>query len=107
MVSKKKTAEKGTSGKKSTPTQKGKSKKPEKKDVSQTTSYQPQQVDLSTEELTKELGKLKAITPYTVASRFEINIGEAKRLLRDMEEKNFIKCVGGNSRIRIYAPTGS
>ncbi|MBL7118407.1 40S ribosomal protein S25 [Candidatus Bathyarchaeota archaeon] len=107
MAPKKKTTVKKNPAKRSTRTQREESKKPEKKSVPPRTSGQPLQLDLSPEELSKELGKIKAITPYAVASRFEINLGEAKRLLRDLEEQDLIKCVGGNSRIRIYISTAS
>jgi ribosomal protein S25 len=59
---------------------------------------------LSAEELITELSRIRAITPHAVASRLNIKMGEAKRLLRDLERQGRIRCVGGNSRIRIYCP---
>jgi len=107
MAPGKKITTKRNPAKRSTRTKKEESKKPEDRSVSRGTSGQLLRLDLSAEELSKELVKIKAITPYAIASKFEINIGEAKKLLRDLEEKNLIKCVGGNSRIRIYTPTAS
>jgi small subunit ribosomal protein S25e len=52
--------------------------------------------------LIAELSKLGAITPYAVASQFNIKVGVAKRLLEELEKKNIISLVGGNARLRIY-----
>ncbi|MEM3507293.1 MAG: hypothetical protein QW589_00170 [Candidatus Bathyarchaeia archaeon] len=52
--------------------------------------------------LIAELSKLGAITPYTVASQFNIKVGSAKRLLDELERKNLISSIGGNARLRIY-----
>lgn len=52
--------------------------------------------------LITELSKLGAITPYAVASQFNIKVGTAKRLLDELEKKNLISLVGGNARLRVY-----
>ena len=111
MPRKKKTTVKKTSaGGKSKKTKKGTPKPLTKKD-DVSTSDQLQQldlsIDLSTEKLAEELGKIKAITPYSVASTFDLKVGKAKNLLRTLEEQGLVRCVGGNSRIRIYVPTTS
>ncbi len=107
MPSKKKTtARKSPSGGKSTKTKKGTPKPSAKKD-SKVASDQLNQLDLSTEQWAIELGKIKAITPYSVASTFDLKVGKARNLLRSLEEQGLIRCVGGNSRIRIYAPISS
>jgi ribosomal protein S25 len=103
---KKTTARKSSAGEKSRKTKKGTPKSPVKKDTG-VASDQLQLLDLSTEKLAEELGKIKAITPYSVASTFDLNVGKAKNLLRTLEEQGLIRCVGGNSRIRIYVPTTS
>lgn len=82
---------------------KDESKHPQKKETGAGISARQQQVDLSPEELVVELTKIKAITPYAVASRFNVKMSEAKRILRDLERQNRIRCVGGNSRLRIYS----
>jgi ribosomal protein S25 len=50
----------------------------------------------------KELGKMRAITPFSVASQFDLKVSAAKVLLRRLAEKGVIEAVGGGSRIRIY-----
>ncbi|MEM2896537.1 MAG: hypothetical protein QXG01_03020 [Candidatus Bathyarchaeia archaeon] len=52
--------------------------------------------------LIAELSKLGAITPYAVASQFNMRVGVAKRLLDELERKKAIRLVGGNARLRIY-----
>ena len=86
---------------------KDESKRPQKKETAPGTSARQQRINLSTEELVAELTKIKAITPYAVASRFNVKLGEARRVLRDLERQGRIRCVGGNSRLRIYSPATS
>lgn len=58
--------------------------------------------DINDKKLISEIEKLKAITPYTISSQFNIKIGLARDLLRELERKNIIKPIEGNSKIRIY-----
>jgi len=58
--------------------------------------------DLNDEKLISEIKKLKVLTPYAVSSQLNVKISLAKDLLRELENKNIIKPVEGNSRIRIY-----
>ncbi len=62
---------------------------------------------LSDDVFKKELAKMGAVTPYGVATRFDLRLGIAKRLLRDLEKKNILVPVGGNERIRIYKAVGA
>jgi ribosomal protein S25 len=43
-----------------------------------------------------------AITPYAVASQLNLRISLAKDLLDELEKKQLIKSVGGNTRVKIY-----
>jgi ribosomal protein S25 len=107
MPRKKKTStKKSPAGGKSRKTKKGMSKSPAKKD-SEVLSGELQQLSLSTDKMVEELGKIKAITPFSIASTFDLKVGKAKKILRSLEEQGTIRCVGGNSRIRIYALTSS
>ncbi len=58
--------------------------------------------DMGDEAVRKELGKMGAITPYSVASRYDLRLGVAKSFLKELERKNIVRPVGGNDRIRIY-----
>ena len=47
---------------------------------------------------------MAAITPYALASQFNLRLSIAKDLLEELEKRNVVKLVGGNARVRIYQP---
>jgi ribosomal protein S25 len=49
------------------------------------------------------IGKMSVITPSALASQFNINLSAAKELLRDMERKNLLRQISGNSRLKIFS----
>jgi ribosomal protein S25 len=49
-----------------------------------------------------EVKKLKALTPFTVASKLNINISSAKKLLRTLEKDGIIQQVASGSKLTIY-----
>ncbi len=49
-----------------------------------------------------EVKKMGAITPYAVASQFNLRLSIAKDLLEELEKKHVVSLVGGNARVRIY-----
>jgi ribosomal protein S25 len=53
-------------------------------------------------DLIAELSKMKAITPYSVATRYNLKIGIAKDLLETLENGGSIQRVAGNSALRVY-----
>ncbi len=83
--------------KKAEPTKKSKGK--------QVVEKKARGVDLPNLEDTRflsELSKMGAITPYALASQFNLRISVAKDMLEELEKKRLITAVGGNARIRIY-----
>lgn len=54
-----------------------------------------------------EVSKMGAITPFALASQFNLRISVAKDMLEELERKQLIRSVGGNSRLRIYQPVTS
>ncbi len=58
--------------------------------------------DINSKKLISDLSKMGAITPYAVASQLNLRISLAKDLLDELEKKQLIKSVGGNSRVKIY-----
>ena len=60
--------------------------------------------NVSEKELIAELTKMKAITPYQVATRYNLKISAAKNLLSMMERRGFLHIVAGNSNLRLYRP---
>jgi small subunit ribosomal protein S25e len=49
-----------------------------------------------------ELSKMGAITPYALASQFNVRISVAKDMLEELERKRLVQPVGGNARLKIY-----
>jgi small subunit ribosomal protein S25e len=58
--------------------------------------------DVKNEKIVGELKKMHALTPYAVATRFNIRISAAKDFLEQLEENGVIQQVGGNHNIKIY-----
>jgi small subunit ribosomal protein S25e len=54
------------------------------------------------EKIVGELRKMNVLTPYAVASRFNIRISAAKDFLEELEENGVIQLVSGNHDIKIY-----
>ena len=52
--------------------------------------------------IASEIRKMGALTPFTVASQFNLRLGAAKDFLEELARKKVIEPVGGNSRVRIY-----
>jgi len=58
--------------------------------------------DLKNEKIVGELKKMHVLTPYAVASRFNIRISAAKDFLEQLEENGVIQLVSGSHNIKIY-----
>ncbi len=55
--------------------------------------------------VTKELQKLRVLTPYTVASRFNLRVGVAKDFLEELCRQGVITEVSRGRNLRIYRPS--
>lgn len=64
----------------------------------------PPEVD--DENVIKELRRMKVLTPYTVASRFDLRLSVAKDFLEELHQRGIITYVSGGRNIRIYKPVG-
>ena len=82
--------------KKSEPTKKTKSKVVSEKKVRGITGP-----NIDDNHFLQELSKIGAITPYALASQFNLRISVAKDLLEELEKKRLVQPVGGNARLRI------
>ncbi|MEM1539025.1 MAG: hypothetical protein QXW82_01815 [Candidatus Bathyarchaeia archaeon] len=58
--------------------------------------------DLKGEKVVEELRKMRVLTPFSVASRFNIRISVAKDLLEQLEDDGIVQLVSGNHDIKIY-----
>lgn len=56
------------------------------------------------ERFLKDLSKMKVITPYILASQYDIRLSLAKDILEQLEKMSLIRLVLKSSRISIYEP---
>lgn len=59
---------------------------------------------MKNEKIVGELKKMPVLTPYAVATRFNIRISVAKDFLEQLEEEGVVQRVSGNHTIKIYKP---
>jgi small subunit ribosomal protein S25e len=62
--------------------------------------------DAKNEKIISELKKMPVLTPYAIATRFNIRISAAKDFLEQLEENGIVQLVSGNHDIKIYKPVG-
>jgi len=60
--------------------------------------------DVKNEKIVNEIRKMNVLTPYAVASRFNIRISAAKDFLEQLEENGAVQLVSGSHNIKIYKP---
>jgi small subunit ribosomal protein S25e len=63
--------------------------------------------DAKNEKTVNEVKKMNVLTPYAVASKFNIRISAAKDLLEQLEQNGTIHLVSGNHNIKIYKPVAA
>jgi len=54
--------------------------------------------------IARDVKKMKCITPYLIATKYGIKISLAKKVLRELAERNVIRLVDRNRRVDIYVP---
>jgi len=60
--------------------------------------------DPKSERVVGEIKKMKALTPYTVATRFNLRLSVAKDLLDELAQRGVIQFVSGSKSLKIYKP---
>ena len=63
--------------------------------------------DINSKEVMGALRGMKAVTATSVATRWNIKISVAKRMLGMLEEKGAIKMVARSSNLKVYQMTDS
>lgn len=58
--------------------------------------------DATSGKIVDEVKKLKVLTPYVVASRFNVRISIAKDFLEELEKKGAIRLVSRGRNVRVY-----
>ena len=56
------------------------------------------------EKIINDVKKMKTLTPFAVASRFNIRLSVAKDLLEQLEQKGVIQFVSRSRNLKIYTP---
>ncbi len=62
---------------------------------------------IAEKDLISEFEKMKAVTPYAVASKYNLRISIAKDLLADLMSKNIVQFVAGDGNLKIYKVSAS
>jgi len=60
--------------------------------------------DPRSEKVIGEIKKIKVLTPYAVASRFNLRLSVAKDLLEELEQRGVVEYVSGSENLKIYKP---
>ena len=63
-------------------------------------------VQPDTKSVLSQIEKMRAITPYAVASRLALRISVAKVVLQQLEQKGKIEYVSGSKNLKIYKLAG-
>jgi small subunit ribosomal protein S25e len=58
--------------------------------------------DAKSDKVMSELKKMHVLTPYSVATHFNMRMSAAKELLDQLNENGAIQLVSGNHNIKIY-----
>jgi len=61
--------------------------------------------DFRNEEIIDQLKKIRVLTPYTVATRFDLRLSVARDFLEELEKQGVIEFVSGSKNIKIYKPS--
>jgi len=57
---------------------------------------------IESKEFLAELAKMRSVTPYMVASRYNVKVSVAKDILDQLRVRGLVQVVSGNNRIRIF-----
>jgi small subunit ribosomal protein S25e len=58
--------------------------------------------DVKNEKIVNEAKKMNVLTPFAVASRFNVRISAAKVFLEQLEQNGTVQLVSGSHKIKIY-----
>lgn len=81
---------------------KGKKKKEKEIPLKEKKRFRVTPPDLKNGKIFSEMKKMNVLTPFEVASRFNMRISTAKNFLVKLEESGAIQLVSGNHNIKIY-----
>ena len=58
--------------------------------------------DIKDEKVLNEIKRMKVITPFSIASKYEVRMSIAKQFLENLHRKGIIELVSKNGDLRIY-----
>ena len=58
--------------------------------------------DVTSGKLVEEVKKLKVLTPYAVASRYNLRLSVAKDFLEELEKKGAVQLVSRSRNVLVY-----
>ena len=85
----------------------GQQKKGKSKGIAEKRPRGLQAPDFNDAKFLGEVQKMGVITPFSLATQFNLRLSVAKDLLEELERRRLITLVGGNARIRIYQPAAA
>jgi len=60
--------------------------------------------DVRSDKVIAEVKKMKAVTPYAIASRFNLRLSVARDMLDELAQRGIIEYVSGSKNLKIYKP---
>lgn len=60
--------------------------------------------DAKNDKVIAEIKKMPVLTPYAVATRFNVRISAAKEFLKQLEQNGSVQMVSGSHNLKIYKP---
>lgn len=61
--------------------------------------------DAKNDKVIAEIKKMPVLTPYAVATRFNVRISAAKEFLEQLEQNGAVQLVSGSHSLKIYKPS--
>ena len=59
------------------------------------------------EKIVGELSKMGALTPYSIASQYNVRLSVARDILEELERRRLVTSMGGNTRIKLFKLAGA
>ncbi len=61
--------------------------------------------DPRSKEVADQLKKMRVLTPYAVATRFDLRLSVARDFLEELEKQGIVEFVSGSKNIKVYKPS--
>jgi len=61
--------------------------------------------DPRSKEVVDQLKKIRVLTPYTVATRFDLRLSVARDFLEELEKQGIVEFVSGSKNVKVYKPS--